>query len=98
MPWASLPFTDRAAKAKLSAKYGVQGIPTLVVLNGSGELVTKKGREMVSSDPSGSNFPWIPKTFAEDLGTSFVGKSGSVDAASFAGKVILFANTLNIDL
>lgn len=88
MPWASLPFADRAAKAKLSAKYGVQGIPTLVVLNGSGELVTKKGREMVSSDPSGSSFPWTPKTFAEDLGTSFVGKSGSVDATSFAGKFI----------
>ena len=44
MPWLALPFSERQTKATLSTKYGVQGIPTLVVLDGKGELVTKEGR------------------------------------------------------
>ena len=43
MPWLALPFSERQTKATLSTKYGVQNIPTLVVLDGNGELVTKEG-------------------------------------------------------
>jgi len=39
MDFFALPFTDRVKKDELSDKYGVQGIPTLVLLDGSGELV-----------------------------------------------------------
>lgn len=50
MPWTALPFEDREYKEKLSAKFNVQGIPTLVVLNGSdGKLVTEDGRSGVQS-------------------------------------------------
>eukprot|EP00413_Alexandrium_margalefii_P031042 CAMPEP_0204559914 /NCGR_PEP_ID=MMETSP0661-20131031/32303_1 /ASSEMBLY_ACC=CAM_ASM_000606 /TAXON_ID=109239 /ORGANISM="Alexandrium margalefi, Strain AMGDE01CS-322" /LENGTH=154 /DNA_ID=CAMNT_0051567187 /DNA_START=69 /DNA_END=533 /DNA_ORIENTATION=+ len=47
MPWLALPFADRDRKAKLGEKYGVRGIPTLVVLDGAGELVTTEGRAQV---------------------------------------------------
>merc|ERR1719321_70033 len=50
MPWTALVFTDQERKQKLGEKFNVQGIPTLVVLNGSdGELVTNDGRGAVQS-------------------------------------------------
>jgi nucleoredoxin len=59
MPWVSLPFgSDK--KAELSRMLGVQGIPTLVIVGPDGEVVNKDGRMAVSSDPSGSRFPYLP--------------------------------------
>mmetsp|Transcript_2492 Transcript_2492/g.2883 ORF Transcript_2492/g.2883 Transcript_2492/m.2883 type:complete len:156 (-) Transcript_2492:454-921(-) len=39
MSFYALPYSDRERKEALSTMYGVQGIPTLVLLNGDGELV-----------------------------------------------------------
>lgn len=47
MPWLALPF-EKEKKAELSSKYQVRGIPTLVILNSKGELITKNGRGDVS--------------------------------------------------
>jgi len=47
MPWLALPFSERDLKAKLGEKYGVRGIPCLVVLDDQGNLVTKEGRAEV---------------------------------------------------
>jgi len=44
MPWHALPFDQRDTKEKLSAKFGVQGIPMLIVLDAEGKLVTSNGR------------------------------------------------------
>lgn len=33
MPWVSLPFSERDAKQKLAEKFGVRGIPFLVILD-----------------------------------------------------------------
>lgn len=44
MPWLALPFENRAAKQALSEKFGVRGIPMLVVLDGEGNLITAEGR------------------------------------------------------
>ena len=44
MPWHALPFSNRDAKEKLSEKFGVRGIPMLVILDGEGNLVTDQGR------------------------------------------------------
>lgn len=38
MPWHAIPFGD-PRKAALEAKCGVQGLPTLVVLNSKGQVV-----------------------------------------------------------
>jgi len=75
-PWLALPFDDRATKAALSKKFKVQGIPTLVILDGeTGETITTDGREAVSEDPKGESFPWKPPGFWEALGDEFL--SGS---------------------
>jgi len=71
----SLPYEDRERKAQLSALYKVSGIPTLVILNNKGEVITKNGREAVMSDPDGKKFPWIPPTFSQAIGSKFLQKS-----------------------
>merc|ERR1719160_2448390 len=72
-PWLSLPFEARDKKNSLSKKYKVQGIPTLVILDGAtGETITTDGREGVMEDPQGASFPWKPPSFWEALGTEFL--------------------------
>jgi len=40
--WGALPYLDRARKEKLSEKYGANGIPFMVALDGtSGELLSR---------------------------------------------------------
>jgi len=72
MPWLSLPYANRAAKNALSSKYKVSGIPTLVILDEKGEVITKEGRGAVMSPETVENFPWIPPTLLDALG----GESG----------------------
>lgn len=55
MPWLAIPFSSNL-RNKLSEQYEIEGIPSLVILNGSGQTVTKEGREIVSKDPSGKLF------------------------------------------
>jgi nucleoredoxin len=49
MPFKALPFTNRAKKAEISARYDVNGIPTLIFLNGQGEVITTDGRSIIST-------------------------------------------------
>lgn len=68
--WLTLPYDDRALKEKLSKKYKVQGIPTLVLLNDKGELLTTKGRSFVGNKP----FPYQPPTVTGALGAKLLKK------------------------
>jgi len=54
MPWLLLDYSDREKKANLSDPmigFGVSGIPTLVLLDGEGKLITKSGRSCVMNTP-----------------------------------------------
>jgi len=42
MPWVALPYDRRDLKEKLSSKFKVSGIPSLVVLDKDGSLITSK--------------------------------------------------------
>jgi len=51
MPWVAMKFVDRQLKDRLSKEYKINGIPSLVVINGAdGMLVKNSGRMDV--DPS----------------------------------------------
>merc|ERR1712062_474403 len=65
MPWLALDFQDRQRKAELSAAFGVKGIPSLVIVDGSGKTITKDGRSAIASDPIGDEFPWHPKPVSD---------------------------------
>merc|ERR1712217_123935 len=82
-PWAAMPFANREMKAQLSKKFKVQGIPSFVIVDAEGALITKDGREAVSKDPTGEKFPWTPPTAAEKaqvvldtLGADLIGNTG----------------------
>jgi len=64
-PWLALPYSNRAAKEALSKKFKVNGIPSFVILDVEGKVITTEGREAVSDDPEGANYPWVPPTAAE---------------------------------
>lgn len=78
-PFAVAPGSD--AGRKLSAKYKINGIPALLVVDAAtGELLTADGREGVMMDGAGgaTAFPWKPKSFWDMMGSS---KGPLVDAA-----------------
>ena len=85
MPWAALPFGDRDRKAALSSRFKVRGIPTLVLLDGAGGVITTDGRSAVGKSGA-AGFPWAPKTIGEALGSEPVvdaaGASTAVPSAS----------------
>jgi len=75
MPWLALPYANRDAKAALSKKFKVRGIPSLVILDGAtGKTITTDGREAVASP---EDFPWRPKPLSELMGTDFDNKQGT---------------------
>lgn len=55
----ALPFEAGGGAAnELMTKFNVRGIPTLLVFDASGKLVTETGREKLVADPQGRSFPW----------------------------------------
>jgi len=62
MPWTALQFSDRSAAEALGAKFGIRGIPALVVLNPNGDVVDQDGRSTVTKNkenPTGALSSWI---------------------------------------
>ena len=53
MPWLALPFGERAQKEALSNRFGVQGIPMLVILDENREVINGNARGAVGGDPEG---------------------------------------------
>jgi len=60
-PWLALDFADRKRKDQLSTFFGVEGIPSFVIIDKDGSVITKDGRAAVTGDPTGADFPWYPK-------------------------------------
>jgi len=61
MPWHALKYEQRDIKDSLSEHFGVQGIPTFVMLDAQGNTITTGARGAVGNDPKGADFPWEPK-------------------------------------
>lgn len=65
MPWLAVPYSDETRRSRLNRLYGIQGIPTLIVLDPKGEIVTRQGRVEVLNDVDCKEFPWHPKPILE---------------------------------
>jgi len=50
MPWLALPFSDRKAKGIASSVYGVRGIPTLILFDEVGNVLSQNGRQLVMAN------------------------------------------------
>ena len=58
MPWLAIPFEDRDAPETLMDKYGVHGIPSLILVDGAtGKTITKEGRGKMTKDGA-KGYPW----------------------------------------
>ncbi len=61
MPWPSLPNNGEHAK-KLNELFGVQSIPTLIVVSPEGKVVSTRGREDITNPGSTALDEWLAKT------------------------------------
>lgn len=61
MPWLALPFNDRQRKEALSQFFGIEGIPSFVMVSPELKVLNHNARGNVSGDPEGAEFPWKPK-------------------------------------
>ena len=59
----ALNFNDRERKDHLSSWWKVGGIPSFVVFDKNGILITRDGRAAVSEDPTGDDFRGIQSPF-----------------------------------
>ncbi|XP_013403357.1 nucleoredoxin [Lingula anatina] len=71
MPWLAIPFKDVRA-TKLNKTFGIEGIPSLIILDEDNKVINKNGRSAIASDPEGKDFPWKPKPI-EEMTESSVG-------------------------
>ncbi|KAG7258205.1 hypothetical protein CRUP_001854, partial [Coryphaenoides rupestris] len=65
MPWLAVPYSDEARRSRLNRLYGIQGIPTLILLDAEGHVITRQGRVEVLNDPECRLFPWHPRPVLE---------------------------------
>lgn len=87
MPWLAVPFEDRDRKNKLSKHYKVEGIPTLVIVDGdTGDTITRNGRMRVGADLAGKEFPWNPKPSVELDGMSVQDINETAALITFLGE------------
>jgi len=84
MPWLALPFSEQDINAQLSVKYGVRGIPALIILGPDGELITKEGRGAIMADSDGQSYPW-----RENRNTESSPVMDSSSAGEFSFEVLL---------
>lgn len=57
MKWLTMKHRSKEASA-LAKKYGVSGIPALIIVSPEGKTITKNGRGDVSSNPKGALASW----------------------------------------
>ncbi|XP_059829531.1 nucleoredoxin isoform X5 [Hypanus sabinus] len=65
MPWTAVPYTDETRRSRLNRHFDIQGIPTLIILDQEGKIITRQGRAAVLNDMDCKEFPWHPKPVLE---------------------------------
>eukprot|EP00760_Papus_ankaliazontas_P039034 PhM_4_TR9471/c2_g1_i2/m.2196/K17609/NXN; nucleoredoxin len=65
MPWLAIPFnpeTKDDANSHLMSEFGLSTIPSLVILNPDGSVVTTAGRNVVLGDAQAEQFPYTAES------------------------------------
>ncbi|CAF0979440.1 unnamed protein product [Adineta steineri] len=62
MPWLRLDFQQRKKVEELKKKFDIDGIPTLLLLEGeSGDVICADATDKIAADPQGKKFPYHEK-------------------------------------
>ena len=83
MAWDLALSPEDDAGPALMSRFGVRGIPALLLFTASGALVTARAREELSADPAGARFPWV---WGGDALGRRVSLKGLVSRADLNGK------------
>lgn len=51
MPWLAVPYQQTAIRTELAQLYCIRGIPTLLLLDSNGHVITTDGRTELAEDP-----------------------------------------------
>jgi thiol-disulfide isomerase/thioredoxin len=98
MSWLAVPHEAEDVKCRLTKKYCVDSVPTLVILGPDGSIITKKGREKLYGDPNGLLFPWCRRSISEELGHQFYKSATNIssDEKCTSSKTITTVNIKNL--
>lgn len=66
MPWLAISYREKLDRAKLAQMFGVKGIPTLILFDEKGKMITSEGRKVISMDQQGDHFPWSDLSSLEE--------------------------------
>ena len=58
MAWAAVPYNDEERAQSLRQRYGINGIPTLVIIDTNGNLVSYEGRNEIQTHQDGAMEHW----------------------------------------
>lgn len=61
MPWKAVPYSDDQRIQNLKQKFGISGIPSLVVLDKNGDVVSYDGRADIQNNQDGAFEMWQKK-------------------------------------
>jgi len=82
MKWLTLPHRSKEGN-QLAGKYGIRGIPALVIVSPDGETITKNGRGDVSANPKGALASWTKSQTSTPTATPEAGpREGGVAKGS----------------
>jgi nucleoredoxin len=65
MPWKAVPFQKEDMRTAIAEKFGIRGIPALIVLNSEGKVISKDGRVEVMKSKEKVYDTWITSASAE---------------------------------
>ncbi len=68
MEWPAIPF-DSGKRGELSSKFGISGIPSLIIVDSNGNLITKNGRGDAAENPRKALRGW-KKASGQDVSGS----------------------------
>ena len=78
MPWLALPFESADTKGLLSDMLGIRGIPTLVLLDEEGGLISMDGVRLISEDLQVTTCLLVNLAVRVACGSYTSGRSGRV--------------------
>ena len=58
MPWLAIDYSDEATKASLLQRYGVTEIPTLIIIDSEGNLISYEGSKEILNSPAEALAEW----------------------------------------
>ncbi|KAE9417450.1 hypothetical protein Angca_006859 [Angiostrongylus cantonensis] len=64
MPWYSFTY-DPSKTIALTRVFNISGIPSLILLDSTGRVITNHGRSSLLEDSDGTYFPWGPRPLYE---------------------------------